>query len=70
MALYALQPALLEESRARLFLLSLLNALFTALVYGVPLAPLFLRRSLESAIGYHFFIDLVRFGNVILVLHG
>ncbi len=108
MALYALQPALLEESWARLFLLPLLyvafrsttgsttgrallaalllsvavhglahapqsiasvtNALFTALVFGVPLALLFLRRGLESAIGYHFFIDLVRFGYVILVL--
>ena len=110
MALYAIQPALLEESWARLFLLPLLfvafrsasgsttgrallaallvsvavhglahapqsiasvtNALFTALVFGVPLALLFLRRGLESAIGYHFFIDLVRFGYVILVLRG
>jgi len=110
MALYAIQPALLEESWARLFLLSLLyvafrsasgvttgrallaalffsvavhglahapqsivsvtNALFTALVFGVPLALLFLRRGLESAIGYHFFIDLARFGYVILVLRG
>ena len=110
MAFYAIQPALLEESWARLFLLPLLyvvfrsasgattgrallaallvsvavhglahapqsiasvtNALFTALVFGVPLALLFLRRGLESAIGYHFFIDLVRFGYVILVLRG
>jgi hypothetical protein len=110
MVLYALQPALLEEAWARLFLLPLLfvtfrsasgsttgravfaallasvvvhglahapqsiasvtNALFTALVYGVPLALLFLRRGLESAIGYHFFIDFVRFGYVILVLRG
>lgn len=110
MAFYALQPALLEEVWARLFLLPLLyvafrsasgsttgralslallvsvavhglahapqsiatvtNALFTALVYGVPLALLFLRRGLESAIGYHFFIDFVRFGYVILVLRG
>lgn len=110
MALYALQPALLEEAWARLFLLPLLyvafrsasgsttgrallaalllsvavhglahapqsiasvtNALFTTLVFGVPLALLFLRRGLESAIGYHFFIDLVRFGYVILVLRG
>ncbi len=49
---------------------SVTNALFTALVFGVPLALLFLRRGLESAIGYHFFIDLVRFGYVILVLRG
>ncbi len=110
MAFYALQPALLEEIWARLFLLPLLyvafrpatcsaagralsfallisvavhglahapqsiasvsNALFTALVYGVPLALLFLRRGLESAVGYHFFVDFVRFGYVILVLHG
>lgn len=110
MALYALQPALLEEAWARLFLLPLLylvfrsasgattgrallfavllsvaahglahapqsiatvtNALFSALVYGVPLALLFLRRGLESAIGYHFFIDAVRFAYVIMVLRG
>jgi len=109
-AFFALQPALLEEAWARLFLLPLLyvafrsapcattgralsfallvsvaahglahapqsiatvtNALFSALVYGVPLALLFLRRGLESAIGYHFFIDFVRFGYVILVLRG
>ena len=110
MAFYALQPALLEEAWARLFLLPLLylvfrsasgattgrallfallisvaahglahapqsiatvtNALFSALVYGLPLALLFLRRGLESAIGYHFFIDFVRFTYVIVVLHG
>lgn len=110
MAFYALQPALLEEAWARLFLLPLLfvvfrsasgsttgrallfallvsvavhglahapqsistvsNALFSAIVFGAPLALLFLRRGLESAIGYHFFIDFVRFGYAILVLHG
>jgi hypothetical protein len=108
MAFYALQPALLEEFWARLFLLPLLyvafrpapssaagralffavlvsvavhglahapqsitsfdGALFAALVYGAPLALLFLRRGLESAVGYHFFIDFVRFGYVIVVL--
>ena len=46
------------------------NALFAAIVFGVPLALLFLRRGLESAIGYHFFIDFVRFGYAIMVLHG
>lgn len=110
MAFYALQPALLEEGWARLFLLPLLyvtfrsapgatagralvaalvlsvaihglahapqsissvtSAVFTALVYGIPLALLFLRRGLECAIGYHFFIDFVRFGYVVLMWSG
>ncbi len=46
------------------------NALFAAIVFGVPLALLLLRRGLESAIGYHVFIDVARFGDAILVLHG
>ena len=46
------------------------TALFLALVFGVPLALLFLRRGLESAIGYHFFVDFVRFGYVILLVRG
>ena len=110
MAFYALQPAVLEEGWARLFLLPLLyvtlrsapgatggralvsavvlsvvihglahapqsiasvtSAVFTALVYGIPLALLFLRRGLECALGYHFFIDFVRFGYVVLMWAG
>jgi hypothetical protein len=38
-------------------------------VCGIPLALLFVRRGLESAIGYHFFVDCVRFWDVALLLH-
>jgi hypothetical protein len=32
-----------------------------ALLYGVPLGLLFVKRDLEHAIGYHFAVDFVRF---------
>lgn len=32
-----------------------------ALLYGVPMALLFVHRDWERAVGYHFFIDFVRF---------
>jgi hypothetical protein len=35
--------------------------LIVGLLYGVPLALLFVKRDLEQAIGYHFFIDFIRF---------
>ena len=30
-------------------------------MYGIPLALLYVKRDLEQAIAYHFFIDFVRF---------
>jgi hypothetical protein len=99
--LYALQPGLLEEIWARLFLTTLLYALlrptsnerpqraliwamviaaffhgvahypgsitnplegiYITLMYGIPLALLYVKRDLEQAIAYHFFVDLIRF---------
>jgi membrane protease YdiL (CAAX protease family) len=35
--------------------------LIAGLLYGVPMALLFIKRDLEQAIGYHFFVDFVRF---------
>lgn len=32
-----------------------------ALLYGIPMALLFVKRDLEHAVGYHFFIDFVRY---------
>jgi hypothetical protein len=37
------------------------EGLFIALMYGIPLVLLFLKRDLEQAVAYHFFIDFVRF---------
>lgn len=31
------------------------------LMYGIPMALLFIKRDMEHAVGYHFFIDFVRF---------
>jgi hypothetical protein len=100
-AFYALQPGILEETWARLFLLTLfyallhplshqkpqraltaaliisvfihglahypqslsnpVSAIFIALMYGIPLGLIYIKRDYESAISYHFFIDFVRF---------
>jgi len=35
--------------------------LLTGLLYGVPMAMLFIKRDLEHAVGYHFFIDFLRY---------
>jgi hypothetical protein len=40
--------------------------LLAGLMYGVPLALLFIKRDLEHAMGYHFFVDFVRFLAVLL----
>lgn len=37
------------------------GTLLAGLVYGVPMALLFIKRDLECAVGYHFFVDFVRF---------
>ena len=100
-AFYAFQPGILEETWARLFLLTLVYALlrptcrqkpqraltaalfisvlihglahyplslsdpiaavFIALMYGIPLGLIYIKRDYESAIAYHFFVDFVRF---------
>jgi hypothetical protein len=100
-AFYALQPGILEETWARLFLLTLFYALlrptssqkpqraltaaliisvfihglahypasmsdpisviFAALMYGIPLGLIYIKRDFESAVAYHFFVDFVRF---------
>ncbi|MBI9046555.1 MAG: hypothetical protein JEZ06_18840 [Anaerolineaceae bacterium] len=38
-----------------------LEGIYISLLYGIPLSLLFIKRDLEQAIAYHFFIDLVRF---------
>lgn len=38
-----------------------LGSILAGLLFGVPMALLFVKRDLEQAIGYHFFIDFVRF---------
>jgi len=35
--------------------------LLMGLLYGVPMAMLFIKRDLEHAVGYHFFIDFLRY---------
>ncbi len=100
-AFYALQPGILEETWARLFLLTLFYALlrpttlqkpqraltaalvvsvlihglahfpqsmsdpisviFGALMYGIPLGLIYIKRDFESAVAYHFFLDFIRF---------
>lgn len=37
------------------------SAIFAALMYGIPLGLIYIRRDFEAAIAYHFFIDFVRF---------
>lgn len=38
-----------------------LEVIFIAVIYGIPLGVIFVKRDLEQAIAYHFFIDLIRF---------
>jgi hypothetical protein len=40
--------------------------LFGGLLYGVPMGLLFAKRDFEHAVGYHFFIDFVRFTAALL----
>jgi hypothetical protein len=46
------------------------GALLLALLYGLPITWLFLRRGLEAAIGFHISIDLIRFGAAYLAFTG
>jgi hypothetical protein len=102
-SLYAVVPAIAEETWARLFLTTFCYALLRpataahprravvvailvgalvhavahsglnpiglvigSLLYGVPTALLFIKHDFEQAVGYHFLIDLVRFGAALL----
>jgi hypothetical protein len=47
-----------------------LEMLGAGALYGVPLGLLFVKRDLEQAIGYHFFIDFVRFLVSLVAPHG
>jgi len=38
-----------------------MEVIYITLVYGIPLGVIFVKRGLEQAIAYHFFIDLIRF---------
>ena len=38
-----------------------MGMLVAALLYGVPMGLLFVKRDFEHAVGYHFFVDLLRF---------
>ncbi|MBN1536317.1 MAG: hypothetical protein JW908_06260 [Anaerolineales bacterium] len=38
-----------------------IEVIFITLIYGIPLGVIFVKRNLEQAIAYHFFIDLIRF---------
>lgn len=42
------------------------EGILITLVYGVPLGLLYVKRDLEQAIAYHFFIDLVRFAAFVI----
>ncbi len=104
----ALQPGILEEGWARLFLLTLcyallrptaahkensplvaallistaihglahypqsitspVSAILIALLYGIPLGLLYIKRDLESAVAYHFWIDFIRFAYTFFLL--
>ena len=47
---------------AMVFSPAALQAAISALFFGVPLGLIYVRLGFEWAVGYHFFIDLVRFG--------
>ena len=38
-----------------------LEGIYITLMYGLPLGLLYVKRDLEQAIAYHFFVDVVRF---------
>ena len=46
------------------------STLMIGTLYGLPIACLWLRRGLEVAIGFHIWIDFVRFGAAYLVIQG
>ncbi len=43
-----------------------LEGIYIALMYGIPLGLLYIKRDLEQAIAYHFFVDLVRFATFVI----
>lgn len=43
-----------------------LEGIFIALMYSIPLALLYVKRDLEHAIAYHFFIDFARFATFVI----
>jgi hypothetical protein len=43
-----------------------LEGIYITLMYGIPLSLLYVKRDLEQAIAYHFFVDLVRFGAFVI----
>jgi hypothetical protein len=44
-----------------------MEAIYVTLMYGIPLALVYVKRDLEQAIAYHFFIDFVRFAAYVVV---
>jgi hypothetical protein len=44
-----------------------MEAIYVTLMYGIPLALVYVKRDLEQAIAYHFFIDFVRFAAYAMV---
>lgn len=53
--------ALVHLSGTMIFSPAALPALLNALLFGLPMGLLFVKRDFEHAVGYHFFIDFVRF---------
>jgi len=56
----------LTHGLAHLYIFQILSPagimmIIMGLMYGVPMALLFIKRDLEHAIGYHFFIDFIRY---------
>ena len=45
-----------------------ISYLIIGMLYGVPMGMLFAKKDLEHAIGYHYFIDLIRFLVAFLIL--
>jgi len=57
----AITHGLAHLSNSEIFSAEGVIMLLIGLIYGVPMALLFIKRDLEHAIGYHFFIDFVRY---------
>lgn len=57
----AVVHALAHLPGAMVFSPVVLQALLTALLFGVPMGLLFVKRDFEHAVGYHFLIDFIRF---------
>ncbi len=58
----AFAHSLVHLSGSMIFSPAAIPALLNGLLFGVPLGLLFVKRDFEHAVGYHFFIDFVRFG--------